>query len=317
MKRADAGKSLREKLTRLRVPLVAAPLFVVSTPALVVASARAGIMGSIPALNARTSEGLDQWLEEIEPSVEGMPYAVNLITHRTNTRLDADLDVVIGRKTPIVITSVGAPMGILDRVHAYGGHVVSDVASIRHAQKAAQTGVDGMVLLCAGSGGQTGTLNPFGFIEAVREFYDGVLIVAGAITNGRQLAALEMLGADLGYAGTSFIVADEANADEDYRQALAESNADDVMETNALTGIPVNILERSAQVFGISKENRWRAEGASYDAANIKWRKGSMTAGHGVGAVKHAHISTAAIVEQFVREYENAHQPTSPRAVRA
>ncbi|MDX2275482.1 MAG: nitronate monooxygenase [Hyphomonadaceae bacterium] len=254
---------------------------------------------------------MDEWLGEIDAGVDGMPYAVNLITHRTNKRLDADLDVVINRRTPIIITSVGAPQGILERVHAYGGHVVSDVASIRHAQKAAQSGVDGMVLLCAGAGGQTGTLNPFAFIEAVREFYDGVLIVAGSITNGRQLAALELLGADLGYAGTSFIVSEEANADEEYRQALAESTADDVMETNALTGIPVNILERSAQVFGITKQNRWQPEGggASYDAANIKWRKGSMTAGHGVGAVKQAHVACAAIVEQFVRDYESARSP--------
>lgn len=306
MKRPEPGKSLRERLGRLRAPLIAAPLFVVSTPALVIASTRSGIMGSIPALNARSSEGLDLWLTEIGAAIDGAPYAVNLITHRTNKRLETDLEVVVAHKTPVVITSVGAPMGVLDRVHAYGGHVVSDVASIRHARKAAQTGVDGMVLLCAGAGGQTGTLNPFAFIDAVREFYDGVLIVAGAITNGRQLAAIELLGADFGYAGTSFIVAEEANAEDEYRQALAESTADDVMETNALTGIPVNILEQSAQIFGITKENRWRPGGASYDAANIKWRKGSMTAGHGVGAIKQPRAPTTAIVDQFVREYEAA-----------
>lgn len=281
-------------------------MFVISTPALVLTGMREGAIGAIPALNMRTTDALDEMLlqfnNELAANDKAAPYAINLITHKTNKRFESDLEVIARHKAPIVITSVGSPKQATPRIHDYGGLIFADVASIRHAQKAAAANVDGMVLLCAGAGGQTGRLNPFAFIAAVREFFDGVIAVAGSITNGRQLAALQVAGADLGYTGTPFIAARESNASKAYQQSIIASTADDVLETDRITGIPSNILPPTAQAFDIRPETRLRSSDETYDVKAIKWSKDLMTAGHGVGAVKN-QSSCANIVNAFAEEY--------------
>lgn len=291
----------------LRVPLIVAPMLRVSGPELVIASCKAGAVGAFPSLNATNCEELDAWLALIAHHSEAadIPYAVNVIAHASNVRLADDLATIVAHRSPIVIASVGSPESVITAVKGYGGLVYSDVASIRHARKAAEMGVDGMVLLCGGAGGQTGWLNPFGFVEAVREFYDGTLALAGSITHGRQLAALEQLGANLGYAGTAFIVAEESLAPHEYRSSVLEADADDVFATRALTGIPVNVLRTSAANAGITEDSGWEKPQDGYDMRHLKLGKHVLSAGHGVGAV--ARIEPCgAIVTRFAEQYEAA-----------
>lgn len=292
---------------KLSVPLIVAPMLRISGPDLVIASCNAGVVGAFPALNAASGAELDDWLARISRNSEesGVPYAVNVIAHGSNRRLADDLSVIVSHRSPLVIASVGSPENVVAAVKGYGGTVYSDVVSIRHARKAASIGVDGMVLLCAGAGGQTGWLNPFAFVEAVREFYDGALAVAGSITHGRQLAALELIGANFGYAGTAFIVANESMATEDYRAAIVRAVADDVFATRALTGIPTNVLRNSAAGVGITDDTEWASPEQKYDMRHIKLGKHVHSAGHGVGAV-HREESCAAIVARFTEQYRVA-----------
>lgn len=299
----------------LRIPLIVAPMFLVSTPAMVVAACRAGVCGSVPSINQRTSEGYENWLRVIEEALDAAreagerpaPYAVNLIMHKSNTRLEADLAITRAHRVPIIIASVGNPEPALAAARDYGGLVFADVASIRHAQKAAQMGVDGMVLLTAGAGGQTGWLNPFAFVAAVREFYDGLLIVAGSITQGRHLRAIEAMGGDMGYPGTVFIPTKESSASQAYHTALIEAGADDVMTTAAVTGIPANMLKAS-----LSEHGFLRADGTPKPAEGLNipqpgWKETVFSAGHGVGAVQ-ASTTCLEVVDRFAREYADAGQ---------
>ena len=242
--------------TQLKLPVLVGPMFLVSGPDLVIACSQAGVAGSFPTLNARSTAILDQWLARItaELQPDAAPYAANLIVHPTNTRLAEDVDLVVKHKSPLVIASVGHPGRVVAAVKSYGGLVFSDVASLKHAQRAAETGVDGLILLCGGSGGNTGWLNPFAFVTAVRKFFAGPLVLAGAISNGRLIHVAEELGADFAYVGTPFIAATESMAADDYRQMLIDSNADDIQLTAEVTGLPANMLRKSLERSGFRPE---------------------------------------------------------------
>ena len=219
----DHHGTLERLCSGLALPVIAGPMFLVSGPELVIASGRAGILGSVPALNARTGAILDGWLTEIGGTLGPVPYAVNLIMHETNRRLPEDLAAVVRHRVPVIIASVGSPAPVIEAVSGYGGLVLSDVASIRHAKRALSLGAHGLILLCAGAGGNTGWLNPFAFLEEVRTFYDGPVALAGGLTNGRQIRAAELLGADLALLGTRFIAAEESLASPAYREMLSRA----------------------------------------------------------------------------------------------
>jgi len=274
-------------------------MFLVSGPDLVVAAARAGVIGAFATLNARTPEILDAWLEDIAARSAGAPgaCAANLILHASNPRRDLDLDLVIRHQVPWVITSVGSPAPVVERVRAYGGRVLADVATVRHARKAIAAGVDVLVLLTAGAGGNTGWLNPFAFVEEVRGFWDGPLAVAGGITTGRQVRAVQVAGADLAYVGTPFIATHESLAAETYKQALCGAGADDIVLTDAVTGIPANFLASSLRDNGIMSADGRLAPRGSSDMAS--W-KTAWSAGHGVASVR--EISSVAQRVEALRE---------------
>jgi len=294
-------------LARLRVPLVAAPMFLVSGPDLVIAAGQAGALAAFPTLNARTPDDLDAWLARIMHECAGAPGvpAANLILHASNPRRDADLERVVGHRVPVVIASVGSPAPVVDPVHRYGGLVISDVASVRHARKAADAGADALVLLTAGAGGNTGWLNPFAFVDEVRRFFDGPLLVAGGITHGRQIAALQTAGADLAYVGTPFIAAHESLASDGYKTALIEAGADDIVTTDAVTGIPANFLRSSLVAQGIVDADGRVLERAPLEIA--AW-KSAWSAGHGAGAVRTVEPARA-IVERFHEQWVHAGAP--------
>ncbi|WP_129649427.1 NAD(P)H-dependent flavin oxidoreductase [Peristeroidobacter agariperforans] len=303
---------LSERVRTLRVPLVVAPMFLVSSPKLVVAACKAGAIGSMPTLNAKTPEQLDDWLALVRDELSWQhsaawpvaPYALNVLMHQSNARLPHDLEAVRKHRPPIVIASVGRPDEVVDIVHEYGGLVLADVGSLKHAKRAADSGVDGLVLLCAGAGGQTGRLNPFAFVEATRRFFSGLIAVAGGITHGRHLAALQRLGADLGYSGTSFIATPESLATDDYKKALLGSDIDDVWDTDAISGIPANVLRATLTSLGLQPETRWvRTAQSNYDWSNIRWRPDLYSAGHGVGEVR-AEEGCATIIGRFSEQYK-------------
>jgi len=273
-------------------------MFLVSGPDLVTAAARAGIVGAFPTLNARTPAELDDWLSVIAADTAHSPgiVAANLILHPSNPRRDEDLDLVVKHRVPWVVASVGSPAPVVPRVHAYGGTVLSDVASVRHARKAADAGADILVLLTAGAGGNTGWLNPFAFIEEVRRFWSGPLAVAGGITHGRQIRALQLAGADLAYVGTPFIATDESLAAEPYKRALCEAGADEIVTTDAVTGIPANFLKASLQATGVMRPDGTLLSAGAKEIA--KW-KSAWSAGHGVGSVQ--------CIEPLVHRVERFH----------
>nr|WP_249803445.1 nitronate monooxygenase [Bradyrhizobium zhengyangense] len=245
---------------RLGLPLIAAPMFLVSGVELMVAACRNGVIGSFPTVNCRNPEQLDAWFAEIatrlrqhedQTGSRAAPLCPNLIVHRSNARLEQDLAVLLKHKPEIVITSVGSPAPVLKPLHDAGSLLLADVASIRHAERAAEAGADGLVLLTAGAGGQTGWLNPFAFVRAVRAFYDGIIVLAGGISDGRALRAAEVLGCDLGYMGTKFIATRESMADERHKQMLVESSADDILLTTAFTGLQTSMLKPSIVAAGL------------------------------------------------------------------
>ena len=297
---------MRENLV---LPMIAAPMFLVSGPDLVIAAARAGIIGAMPALNQRTTEGFENWLEQIKHATAGAGYAVNLIVHDSNLRLEADLDVTAYHQVPLIIASIGSPGPVVAKVRAYGGLVFSDVASVRHARRAAEAGVDGLILLCAGAGGNTGWLSPFAFVAEVRKFWDGPLALAGAISRGSYVHLAEEMGADFAFVGTPFIAARESLAPDAYRSMLVESGADDIVLTAEVTGIPANMLRRSLERSGyVPKKDAPARFDLSAEIETLRAWRDIWSAGHGVGDVN-AVEDLADIVARFSTDYHQARRP--------
>ena len=290
-----------ELKSSLRLPVIGAPMFLVSQPNLVVAQCRAGIVGAFPALNARTSETLDEWLTEIRGRLEASgenraatpaPYAVNLIVHPSNERLGDDIEVLARHQPPMLITSVGNPTAALERLKPLGAVVLHDVTTARHARKAIEAGVDGLILVANGAGGHAGAINPFALVEEIRAFWDGPLILSGCIGSGRAIRAVEILGADLAYMGTRFIATQEANADEAYKQMILDSGASDIVYTPQFSGVPGSYLELSVQAAGLERKDLLlpgQDAGSSYGAGNRRKRKKAWrdiwSAGQGVGTI--------------------------------
>ena len=260
-------------------------MFLISGPDLVVECCRAGLIGTFPALNQRTTEGFAAWLDQIDERLQGVaaPYGVNLIVHRSNPRLAADLAEVVARKVPLVITSLGTVPDVIEAVHGYGGLVFHDVISTRHAEKALAAGVDGLIAVAAGAGGHAGTLSPFALVAEIRSFFDGALALAGAISEGRHVAAAEMMGADLAYLGSLFIAAEESLASPEQKAMMAGSRAADIVHTDRVTGVAANFMRASLAANGLLEGD---AHTGTLDvAAEAKAWKTVWSAGHGVGAV--------------------------------
>ncbi|MEM0991453.1 MAG: nitronate monooxygenase family protein [Bacteroidota bacterium] len=307
-------------LKDLSLPAVAAPMFLISGPKLVIETCKSGVIGTFPALNQRTTQGFDQWLTEIEDALDGYqqdngkpaaPYGVNLIVHRTNPRVQADLEVCVKHKVPIIITSLGAVQELVDAVHSYGGLVFHDVINLRHAAKAADAGVDGLICVAAGAGGHAGTLNPMPFIQEVRSMFDGVILLSGCISNGTDVAAAMQMGADLAYMGTRFINVDESKADEAYRDMIIESGTQDIVYTAAVSGVNANFLRPSLEAMGITKE-MWDLKvkvdfGKELDAAQAEAKawKTIWSAGQGVATIKDS-VPVAKLVERLKTEFKDA-----------
>jgi nitronate monooxygenase len=271
---------------RLRLPAIAAPMFLTSGPDLVVEVCRAGLVGAFPALNQRSTEGFAAWLDEIEARLadapDAAPHAVNLIVHRSNPRLRADLEIVVAHRVPIVITSLGAVRDVVDAVHSYGGLVFHDVTGLRHAEKAAEAGVDGIIAVAAGAGGHAGTLSPFALVTEIRSIFAGTIVLAGAISTGAQIAAARLMGADLAYLGTRFIATREALVPEGYKEMITGAGAADIVYTPAVSGIPANFLRPSLEAAGVDPTAAGRPLDMEHEAR--AWRD-VWSAGHGVGSI--------------------------------
>jgi nitronate monooxygenase len=301
-------------LTNLQLPLIAAPMFLTSGPDLVVATCEAGVIGTFPALNQRSSEGFEQWLNNIESRLAGKnaaPYGVNLIVHKSNPRLEADLAICAKHQVPLIITSLGAVPELVKTVHSYGGLVFHDVITRRHAEKAAEAGVDGLILVTAGAGGHTGSINPFALLHEVRQFFKGTIILSGALTSGSDIAAAQMAGADLAYMGTRFIATNEAMVQDAYKQMIVDTQAADIFYTPAISSVAANFLRPSIVAAGLDPDNL--AAPKAVDLSHLtdtkqhdaKAWKDIWSAGHGVGNIDRV-LPVAELVAQLKTEYRDA-----------
>ena len=297
---------------RLRLPVVAAPMFLISNPRLVLACCSNGVVGSFPALNQRDSAGFKAWLEEIEAGLALLqapaPYAVNLIVHPTNPRLQADLALCVEHRVPIVITSLGAVKEVVDAVHGYGGLVFHDVTTRRHAEKAAEAGVDGLIAVAAGAGGHAGTWSPFALAAEIRQFFDKTLLLAGCLNHGHEILAAQMLGADLAYMGTRFIATAESQAPGAYKQMLLDSHAADIIHTPAVSGVPASFLRPSLEQAGYDMDNlkggHEQGKLKPIDDEAKAW-KTVWSAGQGVGGIDDLP-SASALIGRLHDEYRDA-----------
>lgn len=301
--------SLNQNLT---LPVLCAPMFIVSHPDLVIAQCKSGVIGSFPALNARPKEALDEWLTRIKGELaadpNAAPFAVNQIIHPSNERLDHDMALCIQHEVPLIITSLSAPTAIVPPVHAYGGKVFHDVISVRHAEKALEAGVDGLILVCAGAGGHAGMLSPFALVGEVRKFYDGPIILSGAITHGAAILSAQAMGADLAYIGTRFIATTEANAGDAYKQAIVDSAAADVVYTPYFTGVQGNYLKKSILAAGLDPANLPEKDKTAMNfggSTAAKAWKDIWGAGQGVGLIDEV-LPTAELVLRLKQEYRAA-----------
>ena len=305
---------------RLRLPIVAAPLFIISTPDLVIAQCKAGIVGSFPALNARPAAELDRWLERItnelaeydaaNPDKPSAPFAVNQIVHGSNDRLQHDVEMCVKWKVPIVITSLGAKEFVNEAVHSYGGIVLHDIINNRFAKKAIAKGADGLIAVAAGAGGHAGTLSPFALIQEIREWFDGPLLLSGSISNGEAVLASQAMGADLAYIGSSFIATQEANAEQPYKQSLVDSNAEDIVLSNLFTGVHGNYLKPSIIAAGLDPENLPDGDVSTMSfgsggTSSAKAWKDIWGCGQGIGAIK-AVLTTQDLVDEIESQYKSA-----------
>jgi nitronate monooxygenase len=305
---------------RLRLPIIGAPLFIVSTPRLVIAQCKAGIVGSFPALNARPAAQLDEWLGQISselaefqranPGTKVAPFAVNQIVHSSNNRLEEDVALCVKHKVPIVITSLRPPAEVVAAVHGYGGIVFHDVINLRHAEKAASQGVDGIIAVCAGAGGHAGLLSPFALVKQIREVYGGTIILSGAMSTGADVLAARALGADLAYLGTRFIATEEANAPAEYKQMLIDSAAEDIVYTSLFSGIHGNYLRGSIARAGLDPDQLPEADkskmnfGTGGNTAVKAWRD-IWSGGQSVSGI-HEVAAVEALVSRMQGEYAAA-----------
>lgn len=311
---------------RLSLPVIASPLFIISVPDLVVAQCTSGVIGSMPSLNARPAEQFEEWLIEIKerlaahdarhPDRPSAPFAINLIVHKTNDRLEHDLAVVVKHKVPLIITSLGARPEVNQAVHSYGGYVLHDVINQRFAHSALDKGADGLVLVAAGAGGHAGALSPFGFLRETRAWFDGPIALSGAIAHGSSILAAEALGADFAYIGSAFIATEEARAQEPQKQMIVDSGAEDIIYTNLITGVHGNYLKPSLQKAGLDPENLPTSDPTAMsfgtDRSKRRW-KDIWGSGQGIGSVK-AVEPTAALVARFRREYAEARRRLGDRS---
>ena len=307
----------------LRIPAVAAPMFLTSGPALVSACCKAGVLGTLPALNQRTTEGFAGWLKEIRADLDqharttgqkAAPFGVNLIVHKSNPRVMADLEVCVEHRVPLVITSLGAAHEVVERVHSYGGLVFHDVTTTKHAKKAAEAGVDGLILVAAGAGGHAGTWSPFALLQEIRAFFSGTLLLAGCISTGRDIAAAQMMGADLAYMGTRFIATQESLVSQAYKDMIVSANAADIVYTPSISTVAASFMRPSIVAAGLDPDKL--APPTGVDLSHITepykpelkhskaWRD-IWSAGQGVGAI-HDLPPAAELIERLVQEYRAA-----------
>ncbi|MCC3306590.1 NAD(P)H-dependent flavin oxidoreductase [Sneathiella sp. HT1-7] len=314
---------------RLSLPVIASPMFIVSGPELVIAQCKQGIVGSFPALNARPISQLDEWLFQIKseladyaaanPDKKVAPFAVNQIVHASNTRLEEDVALCVKHEVPIIITSLRAPNEIVEAIHSYGGIILHDVTTIRHAQKALEAGVDGLILVCAGAGGHAGRLSPFALVSEVRQFFDGPIALSGAIANGRSILAAQAMGADLAYMGSAFIATKEANAVDDYKNMIVESTGEDILYTNTFTGVHGNYLRPSVEKAGLDPENlpgadKSRMNFGSGSTGKSKAWKDIWGSGQGIGSVSDVP-SVEEYVDRLKEQYAQAKAEINNKAI--
>ncbi|MEM9572134.1 MAG: nitronate monooxygenase family protein [Pseudomonadota bacterium] len=304
-------------LQNLRIPVIGSPLFIISNPDLVIAQCKAGVVGSFPALNARPEAQLDEWLDRIttelaehdakNPDRPSAPYAVNQIVHKTNNRLEHDVEMCVKYKVPVVITSLGAREEVNQAIHSYGGIVLHDIINSIFARKALEKGADGLIAVAAGAGGHAGTISPLALIQDIREFFDGPLALSGAMGNGGAVAAAQAMGADLGYIGSAFISCDEANAVDGYKDMIVQSDAKDIIYSNLFTGVHGNYLAPSVAQAGLDPNNLPESDpsamnfGSGGNQKSKAWRD-IWGCGQGIGAIK-SRMSTAEYVDKLEAEY--------------
>ena len=305
-------------LSRLRLPVIGAPLFILSNPALVIAQCKAGIVGSFPALNARPQSLVDEWLHEItealaahdrdHPDAPAAPYAVNQIVHRSNDRLEQDIATCAKWKVPITITSLGARTELNDAVHSWGGITFHDIIDDRFARKAIEKGADGLIAVAAGAGGHAGGWSPFALVQEIRKWFDGPLALSGAIANGRSVLAAQAMGADFAYIGSAFIATPEARAEDDYKQGIVDGTAADIINSSLFTGINGNYLRASIVAAGLDPDN---LPSAGPEAMNFESSSGAKAwrdiwgSGQGIGVIDKV-VPVAELVDQLAREYTEA-----------
>tara|TARA_R110000751_G_scaffold10821_14_gene39241 strand:+ start:6236 stop:7237 length:1002 start_codon:yes stop_codon:yes gene_type:complete len=314
-------------LQNLRVPVIGSPLFIISNPDLVIAQCKAGVVGSFPALNARPGPVLDEWLDKIttelaewdekNPDRKSAPYAVNQIVHKTNNRLEHDVEACVRWKVPVVITSLGARQDVNDAIHSYGGVVLHDIINVVFAHKALEKGADGLIAVCTGAGGHAGTLSPFALIQEIRQFFDGPLALSGSIATGNAVAAAQAMGADLGYIGSAFISCHEANAVEGYKDMIVDSKAGDIVYSNLFTGVHGNYLAPSIAKAGMDVNNLPESDPSAMNFGSggnqeAKAWKDIWGCGQGIGAIQ-TRMSTADYVDQLEREYNGARDALAKR----
>lgn len=304
-------------IDQLSLPVVAAPMFLISGPQLVIECCKNGIVGTFPALNQRSTDGFESWVIEIKEALavfeaetgrKAAPFGVNLIVHQSNPRVEADLAICVKHKVPLIITSLGAVSQLVDAVHSYGGLVFHDIIKKRHAEKAAEAGVDGLILVSAGAGGHAGVTNPMSLVAEVRSFYNKTILLSGCISNGRDVASALQMGADLAYMGTRFINVEESNANDGYRQMIIDSSASDIVYTAAVSGVSANFLRPSLEAMGITEEMWGNSKkidfGSELDAAKAEAKawKTIWSAGQGVTSIRDV-LPVKNLVQQMKQEF--------------
>lgn len=301
-------------LQNLALPVIGSPLFIVSNPKLVIEQCKAGIVGSMPALNARPAAQLDEWLHEIEealaahnrahPDRPAAPYAINQIVHKSNDRLEHDMEVVVKRKVPVIITSLGARVDVNEAIHSYGGVVLHDIINNTFARKAIEKGADGLIAVAAGAGGHAGVKSPFALVQEIRQWFDGPIALSGAIASGGAVLAAQAMGADFAYIGSAFIATEEARASDAYKQAIVDSDSDEIVYSNLFTGVHGNYLKPSIRAAGLDPDNLPESDPSkmSFGGDAKKAWKDIWGCGQGIGAIREV-TSTAAYVARLKAEY--------------